>query len=125
MLLKSDGTVAACGFNGPGQCDIPALDEGLTYVGNATDAVQKTVVVQLSCRTNSTENLMLVCTSLGGDEKCILPADAHESVGALQQRIVDEFQARMGIEVLLPDGTRMKEMDESARIMDALTVEGR
>ena len=30
LLLKCDGTVAACGSNGSGQCNIPALDENLT-----------------------------------------------------------------------------------------------
>merc|ERR1712232_187743 len=31
LLLKSDGTVVACGDNTYGQCNIPVLDEGLTY----------------------------------------------------------------------------------------------
>merc|ERR1711988_1554048 len=31
MGLKSDGTVAAIGYNGQGQCDIPELEAGLTY----------------------------------------------------------------------------------------------
>ena len=30
LLLRSDGKVVACGF--PGQCRIPALDDGLSYV---------------------------------------------------------------------------------------------
>merc|ERR1712216_613607 len=28
VLLKSNGTVAACGFNSVGQCDIPVLSDG-------------------------------------------------------------------------------------------------
>ena len=31
VLLKSDGTAVACGSNGDGQCDIPALVAGATY----------------------------------------------------------------------------------------------
>ena len=31
VLLRSDGTAVACGSNGAGQCNLPALDEGLTY----------------------------------------------------------------------------------------------
>ena len=30
-MLRSDGTAAACGDNGHGQCDVPALEDGLTY----------------------------------------------------------------------------------------------
>ena len=31
MLLQSDGSAIACGTNSFGQCDIPALEEGLSY----------------------------------------------------------------------------------------------
>jgi len=31
VLLRSDGTVVACGSNDDGQCNIPPLDEGLAY----------------------------------------------------------------------------------------------
>merc|ERR1712232_1306004 len=31
LLLRSDGTVAVCGQNEYGQCDIPVLNAGLTY----------------------------------------------------------------------------------------------
>ena len=32
VLLRSDGTAFACGDNTRGECDIPALSEGVTYV---------------------------------------------------------------------------------------------
>ena len=32
VLLKNDGTVAACGANDEGQCDILVPGEGLTYM---------------------------------------------------------------------------------------------
>ena len=32
VLLRSDGTAFACGDNTQGECDIPALSEGVTYV---------------------------------------------------------------------------------------------
>ncbi|MFT4543264.1 MAG: hypothetical protein ACI835_005734 [Planctomycetota bacterium] len=32
LALRSDGTIAAWGNNGDGQCDVPALPTGLTYV---------------------------------------------------------------------------------------------
>eukprot|EP00438_Fugacium_kawagutii_P032406 Skav234909 [mRNA] locus=scaffold840:818176:819776:+ [translate_table: standard] len=32
VLLRSDGTAVACGDNGYEQCNIPALDEGMTYI---------------------------------------------------------------------------------------------
>ena len=31
MLLRSDGSAVACGENGEGQCDLPALGAGLSY----------------------------------------------------------------------------------------------
>ena len=31
VLLRSDGCTVACGQNVQGQCDIPPLDEGVTY----------------------------------------------------------------------------------------------
>merc|ERR1712008_194452 len=31
VLLRSDGTPVACGRNGNGQCNLPALDGGLIY----------------------------------------------------------------------------------------------
>ena len=31
VLLRSDGTVVACGYNGSDRCNIPALEPGLTY----------------------------------------------------------------------------------------------
>ena len=39
MLLKSDGTAAAFGGNGAGQCNIPALPEGVTYTQAAAGGV--------------------------------------------------------------------------------------
>jgi len=32
VLIRSDGSAVACGHNDAGQCTIPELDEGLTYV---------------------------------------------------------------------------------------------
>ena len=31
VLLKSDGSAVASGYNGDGQCDVPALDGQLMY----------------------------------------------------------------------------------------------
>ena len=31
VLLRSDGVAVACGRNSQGQCNIPPLDEGLSY----------------------------------------------------------------------------------------------
>jgi alpha-tubulin suppressor-like RCC1 family protein len=31
VLLRSDGVAVACGRNNQGQCNIPPLDEGLSY----------------------------------------------------------------------------------------------
>ena len=31
MLLRSDGNAVACGYNGSDQCNIPPLDEGMSY----------------------------------------------------------------------------------------------
>ena len=31
VLLRSDGTAVACGYNVDGWCDLPALDGGRTY----------------------------------------------------------------------------------------------
>ena len=32
VLLRSDGSAVACGVNNSGQCSIPALDEGVSYI---------------------------------------------------------------------------------------------
>lgn len=32
VLLRSDGRAVACGYNVDGQCDIPALEDGMTYL---------------------------------------------------------------------------------------------
>ena len=32
MLLRKDGSAVACGRNDCGQCDIPALDKGISYI---------------------------------------------------------------------------------------------
>ena len=42
VLLRSDGKAAACGDNGYGMCDIPALEGGVTYVRVAAE-VSRTV----------------------------------------------------------------------------------
>ena len=39
VLLRSDGTAAAFGDNDDGQCDLPALDGGLTYTQAAAGYV--------------------------------------------------------------------------------------
>ena len=39
VLLKSDGTAAAFGDNDSGQCNIPALPEGVTYTQAAAGGV--------------------------------------------------------------------------------------
>ena len=31
VLLRSDGNAVACGYNGSDQCNIPPLDEGMSY----------------------------------------------------------------------------------------------
>ena len=45
MLLRSDGSAVACGWNDDGQCDIPPLEEGVCY----TQVSAGGVVIQCFC----------------------------------------------------------------------------
>ena len=49
VLLRSDGSAAACGSNWFGACDLPELDEGLTYVQAAAGSTHTVLIRSDGC----------------------------------------------------------------------------
>ena len=124
LLLKSNGTVAACGANNYGQCNIPELEEGSTYAECTMFKLKTSDVLQLSYKTDSAGQLLLVFSSLAGIEKCVLAAADFESVGAVERQIADELDTQMAfLDVILQDGRRMKGLDPSMLLVNVVAAD--
>ena len=65
VLLRNDGTAVACGENRFEQCNLPALDEGLTYTQVAAGGFHTVLL-----RSDGTA----VACGRNDDEQCSLPA---------------------------------------------------
>ena len=121
FLLKSDGTVAACGSNIVGQCTIPALDEGLHWmkVGQA----RSLLVLQLTCTQTANGRLRVVGTLLSGEESFRLESGGGESVATVLRRIAHELGTGIaGFRAILPDGRHLNGVNQSASISNIFAV---
>jgi|ERR1711971_593825 len=100
VLLRSDGTVVACGYNGFGQCSIPALDGDVTY----TEAIWKPRILLQGAFQKSADTTVMRLYFLSGEEYCqvnILPTDIVSEVLARLRRDLGNHCLP---EVILPNG---------------------
>ena len=59
VLLRSDGTAMVCGSNESGQCNIPPLDEGISYrqasAGDGHTVLLRSDGIAVACGRNGSE----------------------------------------------------------------------
>ena len=97
-MLKSDGTAAAFGGNCHGQCNIPALADGVKYTSN--EGMPRTV---LSLHFG---NGYAAFCLLNGEERLRIEVNAADSFSDLRLRYVKGMKGAHGrFNVVLPTGT--------------------
>ena len=83
VLLRSDSTAIACGWNADGQCDLPALDAGLTYAqvaaGPSHTLLLRSDGAAVACGANSHGQCDLPCLH-GGLTYAQVAAGAYHTV---------------------------------------------
>ena len=113
VLVKSDGTAVASGSNEYGQCDIPALAEGLIYVDEA--ASLRTCVLQASY-----DNGTLHMAWLSGEPACGIICSATDRLSVIQHKLAREMHLSLrSLDVLLPGGVLLRDRlahDSEARV---------
>ena len=106
MLLKSDGTAAACGVNGFGKCDVPALETRLAYT---VRLFGRDLRLQASLDGGSVQFV-----SLGGVKRCRILAEPGATLAKVYDQLVAEHvKGRPGpgidrADAVLPDGRLSK-----------------
>ena len=100
VLLRSDGTAVACGRNADGQCHLPALDGGLTYVHSGQSCLLPPIVLQASF-----DGTSIHFVTLGGEELCHIEATATEHLADLRVQLMHEIGSMYSrVDVVLPGG---------------------
>ena len=98
VLLRSDGTAVACGDNHYGQCNLPALDGGLTYVRSGRSL--PALVLQASF-----DGTLMHFDTLGGEELFHIEATATGRLADLRVQIMHEIGSMYSrVDVVLPGG---------------------
>ena len=109
VLLRSDGTVVACGGNHVGQCSIPALDGDMTY----TQAIRKPRILLQAAFQNSPDTTVMRLCFLSGEEYCrvnILPTDIISKVLA---RLGRDLGSHCLPDVFLQNGELLTELESA------------
>ncbi|CAK0895836.1 unnamed protein product, partial [Prorocentrum cordatum] len=104
---RGDGTVAACGQNADGQCDVPALEGGVTYTARLFGVK---LLLQASF-----DGVSLRFLTLGGVERCRLLVAPGALLADVHHQLLDENAAgRLGpgfdrVDAVLPDRLLLSE----------------
>merc|ERR1740121_1155519 len=116
-LLRSDGTVAACGHNGRGQCDVPALEAGRAYTARLFGVA---LLLQALLDGGSVRFV-----TLGGVERCRIPAAPGAPLAEVHDQLAAEHGAgRLGpgfdrADAVLPDGRLLSDASADETVADA------
>ena len=101
VLLRTDGTAVACGYNEFGQCEVLSPDAGQTYVAQSCP----TIILQASFDGDS-----IRCVTLGGVERFSIGAvpatrltDIYDQLRA-DQRVGGPLSAPVRVDAVLPGG---------------------
>jgi alpha-tubulin suppressor-like RCC1 family protein len=101
-LLRSDGCVVAFG-KGTSRCEIPSLEPGFCYVGDAMPH-SRDVVLQLDFLCEF-DTFMLTCFSLAGEQVLRLNARCSDLVWSTYKRIACKLNVNLpSLKLVLPDG---------------------
>ena len=104
VFLKSDGTAAAFGNDAFKQCQIPALDAGITY---CVAAPLPRRIYQAQCKLRD-EEIDVRLVELSGNEYCRFTVPITGSMVALQNRSNVALGMLIG-EIVLPDGKLLRQ----------------
>merc|ERR1712224_521832 len=97
---RGDGTAVACGYNEHGQCNLPALDGGLTYVHSGQSRLLPSLVLQALF-----DGTSMHFVTLGGEELCHIEATATERLADLRVQLMHEIGSMYSrVDVVLPGG---------------------
>ncbi|CAL1152393.1 unnamed protein product [Cladocopium goreaui] len=101
-LLRSDGCVVAFG-KGTSRCEIPSLEPGFCYVGDAMPH-SRDVVLQLDFLCEF-DTFMLTCFSLAGEQVLRLNARCSDLAWSTYKRIACKLNVNLpSLKLVLPDG---------------------
>ncbi|CAK0881885.1 unnamed protein product [Prorocentrum cordatum] len=120
-LLRSDGTAVALGLNLAGQCNVPALDGGLTYTARLL--VGATLLLQASFDGGAVRFL-----TLGGVERCWVRAAPGAPLAGVRDWLAGELGAgRLGpglgrADAALPGGRLLSGASAGETVADAFAL---
>ena len=104
VLVHSDGSAVAIGDSaiGFGQCYIPLPAPGICYVGDLTCG--RDLVLQLEL-VGEDDAVMLICSTLSGEERFRLTVEGVDSAWETHKRIAREMGVNLpNLQLILPDG---------------------
>lgn len=123
MLLRSDGTIAACGHNGLGQCSIPVLRswrEWLTSRPAFTQYVQNMLMCSKKAQHVPSKLLQASCSGhwmrflyLSGEKACEIEVHAQQRLSDIRELLVSELPAShtfIQVDIILPDGELLNKL---------------
>merc|ERR1712118_191607 len=102
---------------------IPALEDGVKYVGQASAAGIQ--VLQVSCCRDAAGYVNFSCKSLSGEELCRVTVDENETIMSLPGRISEEIAVGIPeqyLRLVLPNGKLLTSMPGSARVNELLGI---
>merc|ERR1712079_219562 len=103
--MGSDGRAVACGSNRNDQCNLPALEEGLTF---KPALPPRTLVLQMAF-----DETLLHFATLAGDELCHLNGSGIDLLTDIHEQLLCAFRpagACPRVEVILPGGGLMSKI---------------
>ena len=130
VLLRSDGSVVACGSTRFGQCDIPPFDgASCRYICDSSCVPQLPIpdcVLQMSFACEG-DAVVLTCLNMAGCEVLCFNADGSDLVSETHQRIGKELAAPLrSVRVVLPGGrllTHVLQANPSSALADLMLGE--
>ena len=102
VLLRSDGCAVAIGDNEDGQCDIPTPEPGISYIRDMTCGGALALQLEFVRKDDA---VTLICSTLSGEERRRLTAQAVDSAWETHKRIARELKMHLpNLQLVLPDG---------------------
>ena len=102
MLLRNDGAAVAFGDDWQGQCTVPPLEEGATYVANAGPNTKARVILQCSF-----DGVAVTLAKLSGEPLCRIPAAAEDGLATTLSRATRQLHGQP-FECISPAGALLR-----------------
>merc|ERR1712048_193612 len=109
--------------NDHGECDVPALEDGLTYVSSAATSI---FVVLLITKASSAHGVVVAATDFAGE--CLAEVELMNADGpqALRAKLTLAMRGHTApgsiVRVILPGGKLLKEITDAKELMSLLQL---